>query len=159
MSLKNKIYILIGFIIIFLISIKYFPNDCYSPTCKASHLRETIKVIKISNSTIIADIADTPETRLNGLSNRDSLDMGKGLLFIFENPGIHGFWMKDMKFSIDIAWINAEKQIVGIEKNVTPDTYPTTFYPPSLVKYVLETPAFYFDNENIKVGNFLSFDN
>lgn len=74
------------------------------------------------------------------------------MLFIFETPGQHGFWMKDMNFSIDIVWIDENLQIVGIDKNIAPETFPNIFYPNQLVKYVLEIPAGYSDAHRIGLG-------
>jgi len=85
------------------------------------------------------EIADTDAERILGLSGRESLPAGMGLLFVFEEPGMHGFWMKDMKFAIDIIWLGENYEVLGIEKNVSPQTYPEVFYPPQPVKYVLET--------------------
>ena len=89
------------------------------------------------------EIARTPETRERGLMERDGLKPGTGMLFIFEAPGRYGFWMKNMKFPIDILWIDRLGNVVYISEN-TPacSLYPCPVYiPPDLVKYVLEIPA------------------
>jgi len=65
-----------------------------------------------------AEIADTLGERERGLSGKQSLGDDKGMLFIFEEETLPGFWMKDMKFPIDILWIDENKKIVGIEKNM-----------------------------------------
>lgn len=49
--------------------------------------------------------------------------------------------MKDMLVPIDIIWLSDEGAILGIEEAVTPESYPDVFYPPSPVRYVLETRA------------------
>lgn len=87
------------------------------------------------------EIADTNAERMQGLSGRESLETGRGILFIFPESGLYGFWMKDMNFSIDIIWLNGDLQPIGIEKNISPDSYPQVFYPPVPVKYVLEVNA------------------
>lgn len=94
--------------------------------------------IQIGDQTISVEIADTDEERMRGLSGRESLASGHGLLFIFETPAKYGFWMKDMKFPIDIIWIGSDWKVVGIQSMVNPDTYPEVFYPPVSVKYILE---------------------
>ena len=90
------------------------------------------------NTDIAVEVVDNDETRRLGLSGRESLARDSGMLFYFDQPQIPSFWMKDMNFSLDIIWINSEKQVIGIEPGVSPDTYPETFSPPSEVKYVLE---------------------
>lgn len=102
------------------------------------------------------EIADTNEERALGLSNRESLAEGRGLLFIFEETGVYGFWMKDMKFPIDIVWIDENWVVVGIERRVTPNTYPTTFFPPRPVKYVLELNSEEASRLGIDIGSRLS---
>lgn len=91
------------------------------------------------------DIAQTQESRTRGLSDRRSLCSECGMLFVFPESARHGFWMKDMHFPIDIIWLNADKDIVYIERHVSPDSYhtnpPTIWYPAHKAKYVIELPA------------------
>jgi uncharacterized membrane protein (UPF0127 family) len=65
--------------------------------------------------------------------------------------------MKDMNFPIDILWINDNFEVVGIEKNILPQTYPKTFGEKYLASYVLEVSAGYCDKNNIKLGNKINF--
>jgi hypothetical protein len=51
------------------------------------------------------------------------------MLFVFASSTRPGFWMKDMKFPIDIIWINADKEVVGIESNIATSTFPKLFFP------------------------------
>ena len=57
------------------------------------------------------EVADTDASRTLGLSGRDSLDSGAGMLFTFDAPGIYPFWMKDMKFPLDMVWIDSGKVV------------------------------------------------
>ena len=54
------------------------------------------------------DLADTPEKRFQGLSGREILEEGTGMLFVFQEERQHTFWMKDMRFPLDMIWITAE---------------------------------------------------
>ena len=63
------------------------------------------------------------------------------MLFVLDTPSIQGVWMKDMEFSIDIIWIDENKKIITIARDVAPVTYPQVFYPTELAKYILEVPA------------------
>lgn len=103
------------------------------------------------------EIAESNEERAQGLSGRAALPSGQGLLFIFDLPGSYGFWMKDMQFPIDIVWINENWEVIGLERRVTPETYPTTFYPPSPVKYVLELNSGDATRLGIDIGSKLFF--
>ena len=109
--------------------------------------------LKIVDTEIKVEIADTDAERSLGLSGRDSLKTGYGMLFVFDTPGSYGFWMKDMKFSIDIIWIDADGRVIGVEKGVEPETYPKVFYPPTPAKYVLEVPAGFADLHQVTPGS------
>ena len=87
------------------------------------------------------EIADTPEERAQGLSGRTSIPDDHGMLFVFPEAGSYGFWMKDMQTSIDIIWLSDDGEVLRVNANVSPDTYPDSFYPPRPVRYVLETRA------------------
>lgn len=87
------------------------------------------------------EIADTPVAREQGLSGRTEIPEDYGMLFIFPDTGDYGFWMKDMKVSIDVFWLSDNGTIVGIERELSPDTYPEAVLPPLPVRYVLETRA------------------
>ncbi len=63
-------------------------------------------------------IADTSEKRTRGLSYRESLGKNQGMLFVFEEVGRHGIWMKEMKFPIDILWLDSNLKVITIKKDV-----------------------------------------
>ncbi len=79
------------------------------------------------------------------------------MLFVFEGVAVQCFWMKDMHFSIDIIWLDAEKRVVHIEKDVSPETYPRTFCPSKPAKYVIELSAGEASRSSIRPGQKLSF--
>jgi uncharacterized protein len=81
----------------------------------------------IAGRTYSLEIADTDAARAQGLSNRVGMAQNHGMLFRYANQGVRCFWMKDMHFSLDIIWLNAQSQAIKIERNVSPDTYPHPF--------------------------------
>jgi len=97
--------------------------------------------ISVPAGVIHAEIADTDASREQGLSDRASLPADNGMLFVFDTPGQYGFWMKDMRFPLDMVWINADKTVAGVTKDILPSTYPSIFPPPSSISYVLEINA------------------
>jgi uncharacterized membrane protein (UPF0127 family) len=103
------------------------------------------------------EISDTETLQEQGLSNRASLDKDSGMLFVFETPGPYSFWMKDMKFPIDMIFIDSNYKIVTIAKDAKPSSYPTTFTPQSPVKYVLEVNSGFSDEHHLKEGTALAF--
>ncbi len=66
------------------------------------------------------EAADSFVKKAVGLSGREKLGRGKGMLFTFSRSGRHGFWMHGMKFSIDIIWLDEDMRIVHIWRNAEP---------------------------------------
>lgn len=118
------------------------------------------EVISINNVDIPVTIADTPQEQEQGLSGTESLAQNAGKLFVFKDIGSYGFWMKDMNYSIDIIWIDQNLKIIGISRDLKPETYPEIFYPPSDVKYVLEVNSGFSTMNNISINQLVtSFSN
>jgi len=111
------------------------------------------QTVQVGGTSIRATIADTPATREKGLSGRAGLANDEGMLFIFPRDGTYSFWMKDMRFSIDIIWISAGGRIVHIAPDVSPETYPEDFVSPTPARYVLEVPAGFAGVHGLDVGD------
>lgn len=115
--------------------------------------------IYVGETEIPVEIADTAQKRQTGLSGRESLTEGEGMLFVFAQEDIRPpFWMKEMKFAIDIIWIDDDK-IVQIDENVpapepdTPNSELKFYTPNQPIDYVLEVDAGFVDQHDIKVGD------
>lgn len=110
-------------------------------------------ILNVDGKHLVASVANTSREREQGLSNTHSLNSSNGMFFVFDEADEHGFWMKDMEFSIDIIWINEENQIVDMMENVSPDTYPQVFKPEVPVKFVLETVAGWAKENGVDIGD------
>lgn len=137
--MKDKFFLLVGIIVV-VWSIYSFLQKPAPARYQTNNLQLTTSdlVLRIGEDAVSVEVADTNEERAQGLSGRERLALGTGMLFVFEEPGIYGFWMKDMKFPIDIVWIDENWIVIGVEREVEPKTFPKPFYPPSEVLYVLE---------------------
>lgn len=109
----------------------------------------TFITVSIDGVELQAEVADTKEQRRLGLSGRDGLGKNEALIFLFERAGKHGFWMRDMKFPIDILWLTGNNTIVGITKEAQPESFPEVFYPSEAVITVIEMNAGWIDKNNI----------
>jgi uncharacterized membrane protein (UPF0127 family) len=108
--------------------------------------------IDIGDVSLRIEVANTEEERITGLSGRTVLSRkADGLLFVFEKSNYYGIWMKDMKFPIDIIWIDETYEVVDIDENVLPESFPTVYKPTKPVLYVLETNAHYVKSQGIAV--------
>lgn len=100
-------------------------------------------------------VADTSFERMRGLSNRRRLSVDEGMFFIFPSDDYHGIWMKEMRFPIDIIWIDGDMRVVDIKQNIAPETFPAIFYPREKARYVLEVNAGFSVLHNLKRGDLL----
>ncbi len=89
------------------------------------------------------EIAQTPEERAKGLMFRESLPQEAGMLFVFEEPGAYGFWMKNTLISLDMVWLDEDMNVVHIEEAVNPCEQVScpVYYSEVSAKYVLELNA------------------
>lgn len=166
--MKDKLFLLIGLVVI-LGSIYLFlqkpANKHYQPNSQALEEiptpllpKQGERILTINGETFIVEIARTDEERNLGLSGRETLPEGRGLFFIFNIPGKYGFWMKDMNFPIDIIWIDESWRVIGVERDINPETFPKIFYPVRAIKYVLELPAGTAKEKGIDDGSIVYLD-
>lgn len=83
--------------------------------------------ISVRGSVFKTEIVSTPEEKARGLSGRDGIERDTAMVFEFDQTSQHCLWMKDMKFAIDMVWLDESRKVVAIERDVTPETYPKTF--------------------------------
>lgn len=110
-----------------------------------SSVQEAGSYIELRGTRIGVDVAATEAARDQGLGGRDSLADDRGMLFLFPAPGSYGFWMKDMRFPIDIVWV-ASGAVAGWEADVDPqigaaESELKVYEPPEPVDSVIELPA------------------
>jgi hypothetical protein len=135
----------------FLKGVESIPNNGYLQA----------KVI-INNFELRVYLAVTNDQQVNGLSVKDHLNENEGMLFVYEQPTRQAFWMKDMKFPIDIIWLDSNGTVVHIEHNLQPCIMTFAFICPSYIPdndshYVLETVAGFSKKHGIKVGTNVDF--
>ncbi|MCF0072595.1 DUF192 domain-containing protein [Dyadobacter sp. CY261] len=105
---------------------------------------------------IDVEIAENEAERNKGLMFRPFLPDSVGMLFIFEQPGEHSFWMKNTAIPLDIVYVGPDKKIISIAENTRP--YSEESIPPyGLVKYVVEFNAGFTKSNNIQSGDAISF--
>ncbi len=120
-------------------------------------------VIYLPDGTAITiDIVQTYEGQRLGLMYRKWIGEDEGMLFYSKEdypPGKNLFWMKNMKFPIDMIWLDKDFKIVYIERNVPPcTTEMCPLYGPTdaVSRHVLEMKANQSSRHGLKVGDILS---
>ncbi len=102
-----------------------------------------IQVFFPNGKIITAELAVSDAERARGLMNREIINPDQGMLFVFDNEGVHSMWMKNMLIPLDFLWLNREQRIVHIEENVPPcERDPCPSYASKIpAMYVLELKA------------------
>ena len=109
--------------------------------------------LTLDGATVHVTLARTPAEQERGLGGRDSLAPDEGMLFVFPRDGQYAFWMKDMKFPIDIIWLAAYGSVVYVVPDLSPSTYPHSFGPKTPARFVLEVPAGFAVAHHVGVGD------
>jgi uncharacterized membrane protein (UPF0127 family) len=107
--------------------------------------RATAEIV-VGETPLTVELALSGSEQTLGLGYRNGLEEGTGMLFVFPEPSQRVFWMKGMRFCLDIVWI-AGGEIVGAAENACPDPEGTDdenrerFPSEEMVTHVLEVPA------------------
>jgi uncharacterized membrane protein (UPF0127 family) len=113
--------------------------------------------IAIGGTPLTVELATDPASQARGLGYRDGLAPGSGMLFVFDGPRARSFWMKGMRFCLDIVWIE-NGMIQGAAESVCPQPAGTAdadipaYLSPVPVTYVLEVPAGWLAANGFGVG-------
>jgi len=102
------------------------------------------------------ELADTDALRARGLMFRESMPENAGMLFLMDFEEIQSFWMRNTYISLDMLFVNAEREIVTIHPNTTilSDRSYTSSRP---ALYVVEVNAGFSYQNNIREGDFIEF--
>lgn len=116
------------------------------------------KTVKVGSAEINAEVAQNTVQLEKGLGGRPCIEPDRGMLFVFSRPSHYAFWMKDMKFPIDMVWIGADHKVAGLEVDVKPSTYPDHFVNKDKpAQYVLELKANRTKELGLNIGSTVNF--
>lgn len=118
---------------------------------------QTTQQIKIGETIVDVEVADTAAKRTQGLSGRESLATKSGMLFVFPEEKTYQFWMKGMKIPLDLIFISHGK-VVDLLPNIPPpeqeaqDNLPI-YQPVVAIDMMLEVNSGFAAKHQIKVGD------
>lgn len=120
--------------------------------------------LTINNKKFNLKIAKTDEERLIGLSKTNKLKQDEGMLFVFPEKDYYGFWMKNMKFPIDIIFISDQTIVDVYEKLQIPKDPDSSlglpvYKPKEKANYILEINSGVAAKYQIKPGEKVIFQN
>ena len=87
---------------------------------KLEQVKFPIGMIKVDETILEVQIADTEPTRVRGLMFQDQLPLDQGMLFVFPEQGLYSLWMLNMQFELDMIWFDNDGKVVHIKTNVPP---------------------------------------
>jgi uncharacterized membrane protein (UPF0127 family) len=134
----------------------------HEATRDAAGSKQSLPQVVFPSVSVTVELARTAAERAKGLGGHAPLGERDGMLFIFEQPGQHAFWMKGMTFGLDIIWLDAER-VVHVEAHVPPpapdaaDATLPVYAPHSPAQYVLEVNAGFAGRHGIGVGTRAQF--
>lgn len=99
---------------------------------------------------IQAEVANTMETRAQGLMRRKVMAQGAGMLFRFDEPAVHCMWMKNTLIPLSVAFIDERGDIVNIADMQPLDE--TSHCASRPVRYALEMNQGWFKKRGIGPG-------
>lgn len=135
------------------------PTPTETPTPAAQRVE-----VRIGDLTVQAELALTQEQRSQGLSGRPSLPREGGMLFVFPQEGQPGFWMRGMRFPLDLVWISRDGRVVDLTEDANPvdpalpDDQVPRYRPDQPVLSVLEVNAGVIREAGIQVGDTVTFE-
>lgn len=107
-----------------------------------------------------AEVADTPEKLLFGLAFRDTLPPYGGMLYIFEQNGLHRITTKEYRFPIDILWIDESHHVIHMLENAEPcgkDPCPFFGPPPEPARYVIQAESGFIQKARVATDDELKY--
>ena len=108
--------------------------------------------LRVGQAEIKIEIADTDEEKSRGLAGRDSLAADAGMMFVFDQPGQYGFWMKGMRFDLDFVWIRQGK-VVEVSESVSVKDQARVYQAKEPIDNMIEVNAGWVKKNGVKVGD------
>jgi len=103
--------------------------------------------VRVGSASFTAEVAATPASRATGLSYRDAMADDQAMWFDFGQPAMTSFWMKGMRFPLDMVWVGDDLRVIEVTANVpspspgTPEGQLPLYRPASPFRFVLEINA------------------
>lgn len=152
----NKIIVIFGLILIIIAGVAF-----YQFSKNQGQQMQTNGKATINEQTFDVEVVRDAKDQQIGLTKYNAINENQGMLFIFERPDTYGFWMRNMKFPLDIIFIR-DDTVVAISKEVQPVEQeaenPPVYQPEVPADKVLEIQSGLAEKYNIKTGDKVEFE-
>jgi uncharacterized membrane protein (UPF0127 family) len=155
----KKIIVLFGIIFLIFVVIVFFQLNV--KTINNLSRNSPSSKISINSATFKVELAKTQKEQEIGLSGRTSLPDTQGMLFLYDKPTYNNFWMRGMKFPLDMIFI-VDNKVVHVYENLTPaakdDDNPPQWGSDVMADKVLEINAGLSRKNDIKTGDTVTIE-
>lgn len=115
-------------------------------TATAAPVAFDTTTLRIGDRLLTVEVASTGAQSERGLGYRDALAPDAGMIFDLHQSRVAEFWMKGMRFPLDMVWVDETKRVAAVTSDVqpqpgAPDSELRRYTPPVAVRYVLELNA------------------
>ena len=154
--------ILLAFAVVLILAGAFYLTQNYLNGGKTISFFKKTPIVTIGNHSFKVTVVTSQKDQEIGLSKTKSLPQDQGMIFLFQKPDYYAFWMKNMKFPIDIIYIN-NATIVTIKNNAqapknTKEVSPI-YTPTGLADKVFEINAGLSEKYNFKNGDSVKYEN
>jgi uncharacterized protein len=84
-------------------------------------------VLIVGSHRYYLQLAVTASQQDLGLGYRPRLPPDHGMLFVYNSSTTRCFWMKGMRFALDMIWLSQTDEVVSVQPDVLPKYYPLTY--------------------------------
>lgn len=115
--------------------------------------------VRVDNSVITVEVADSPAERQRWLTFRqDMLPQDTALLIKYDEADLHEIWMLNIQFNLDLLWLDSDGNVVYMKQDVPPcgnvvETVSCTYKPTSKALYVMAADAGFIKSHNFVQGS------
>jgi uncharacterized protein len=140
--------------------IKFFPSSCAAVfaltafvACAQTGPQPPLPTVRLNADihNIQAEVAQSDDQRATGLMFRKEMEPNAGMLFVFDQPEAHCFWMKNTLLPLSIAFIADDGTVVNIAdmKPLNTDSHCSA----KPVRFALEMNQGWFAKRGVKAGS------
>ena len=107
-----------------------------------------------------AEVADTPEKLLFGMAFQDALPPNGGMLYIFQENGLHRVRTREYRFAVDILWVDESHHVVHMLEHAEPcEKDPCQLFgpPPEAARYVIQTESGFLRKSGVALNDELKY--
>ncbi len=115
-----------------------------------------VRAVFEGGASLELETVDTPEARTVGLMYRKSLPEGWGMLFVFEEPELLSFWMRNTHVPLSIAFVDDGGRILNI-RDMRPLDETTRHRSKGPARYAIEVERGWFEARGIRAGSRVRF--